>query len=171
MTFPELVHAHRRWRQALDGEIGHRREAEDDYRSALAAFEGVHGNIVNSYWCTGVESAVALTARPRSRLLRVLGAPDAVRFHRVSDWATKDHPEIAQPLHECDEIAIKASEVLVGKSRIVAMQLVMASAGHLLSLVDERSGHGTAAEDEKGAHHRAQGADTNAEVLPPGSER
>ena len=77
-------------------------------------------------------------------LLRVLGAPDAVRFHRVSDWATNDHPEIAEPLHECDEIAIKASEVLVGKSRIVAMQLVMASAAHLLSLVDERSGHGTA---------------------------
>ena len=79
----------------------------------------------------------------------MLGAPDAVRFHRVSDWATKDHPEIAAPLHECDEIAIKASEVLVGKSRIVAMQLVMASAAHLLSLVDERSGHGTAAKTRR----------------------
>ncbi len=149
VTFPELVHSHRRWRQALDGEIGHRREAEDDYRTALAAFERAQGTIVNSYWCTSVESAVALTARPRSRLLRVLGAPDAVRFHRVSDWATKDHPEIAGPLHECDEIAIKASEVLVGKSRIVAMQLVMASAAHLLSLVDERSGHGTAAKTRR----------------------
>jgi hypothetical protein len=149
VTFPELVHFHRRWRQALDGEIGHRREAEDDYRTALAAFERANGKIVNSYWCTSVESAVALTARPRSRLLRVLGAPDTVRFHRVSDWATKDRPEIAEPLHECDEIGIKASEVLVGKSRIVAMQLVMASAAHLLSLVDERSGHATAAKTRR----------------------
>lgn len=104
---------------------------------------------MNSYWCTSVESAVALTARPRSRLLRVLGVPDRVRLHRVSDWATKDRPEIAEPLHECDEIGIKASEVLVGKGRIVAMQLVMASAAHLLSLVDERSGHGTEAKTRR----------------------
>lgn len=148
VTFPELVHVHLRWRRAL--ETGsHLREADEQYHTALGSFERQHGKVVNSYWCTSAESAVALTARPRSRLLRLLGLADSMRFHRVSDWATKDHPEIAAPLHECDELAIKASTVLVGKSRLVAMQLVMASAGHLLSLVDERSGHGNAAKTSK----------------------
>ncbi|PWU18208.1 MAG: hypothetical protein C5B48_14970 [Candidatus Rokuibacteriota bacterium] len=145
VTFPELVHFHRAWRQALDGEEGRLRQAEESYRSALGAFERRHGKIVNSYWCTSVESAVALTLRPRSRLMRLLGVPDTIRFHRVSDWATKDKPEIAEALHECDALAIKASEVLVGKARPIALQLVMASAGHLLSLVDERSAHSSSA--------------------------
>jgi hypothetical protein len=145
VTFPELVHFHRRWRQALDGEEGHLRQAEEDYRAALAAFERRHGKIVNSYWCTSVESAAALTLRARSRLLRMIGVPDTLRLHRVSDWATKDKPEIAEALHDCDALAIKASEVLVGKARPIALQLVMASAGHLLSLVDERSAHGSTA--------------------------
>lgn len=145
VTFPELVHVHRRWRQALDGEEGRLHQAEAEYRAALSAFERRHGTIVSSYWCTSVESAAALTLRPRSRLLRLLGVPDTLRLHRVSDWATKDRPEIAEALHECDALAIKASEVLVGKSRPIGLHLVMASAGHLLSLVDERSAHGSAA--------------------------
>jgi len=149
VTFPELVHFHRRWRQALDGEDGSLRQAEEQYRAALVSFERRHGKIVNSYWCTSVESAVALTVQPRSRLLRLLGAPTNMCFHRVSDWATKDHPEIAEQLHACDALAIKASQVLVGKARPIALQLVMASAGHLLSLVDERSAHGTSAKTKR----------------------
>jgi hypothetical protein len=149
VTFPELVHFHRCWRQALDGEGGRLHQAEEEYRTALAAFERRHGKIVNSYWCTNVESAVALTLRPPSRLLRLVGVPDTLRLHRVSDWATKDKPEIAEALHECDALAIKASEVLVGKARPIALQLVMASAGHLLSLVDERSAHGSTAKTKR----------------------
>jgi hypothetical protein len=62
-------------------------------------------------------------------------------FHRVSDWATKDEPAIADALHECDELAVRAAQVLRGKTLHICMQLVMASAGHLLSLVDEPSEH------------------------------
>ena len=48
----------------------------------------------------------------------------------------KDEPEIADALHECDELAVRAAQVLRGKTLHICMQLVMASAGHLLSLVD-----------------------------------
>ena len=58
------------------------------------------------------------------------------RFHRVSDYATRDEPEIARLLHQCDELAIRAIEVLGGSNERICMQLVMASSGHLLSLVD-----------------------------------
>ncbi|MBA3746964.1 MAG: hypothetical protein H0W96_05655 [Solirubrobacterales bacterium] len=142
VTFPDLVRIHFRWRQALrpgsgvsEKEIA---ELDRDYHEALACFEGEHGDMINAYWCADVESAVALTAgKPNSGWVRRLLSVSP-RFHRVSDWATKDEPDIARALHHCDELAIRAGEVLRGRSRRIAVQLVMTSACHLLSLVDAR---------------------------------
>ncbi len=143
VTFPELVHAHFRWRKAL--RAGEDRQVEDAYRRALAHFERHEGKIVNAYWCSSIESAVALTEQPAPRHLRWLAAP-RLKFHRVSDWATKGEPAIAVQMHECDELAVRATHVLSGVRRQVCMQLVMAAAGHLLSLVDARAAH---ADEEK----------------------
>src|SRR5579884_2377020 len=93
------------------------------------------GDLVDSHWCESVPSAVALTDRPRRA-----GRPD-LEFHRVSDWATKDEPKIAQLLHQCDQLTIKIARILRGPTRGIAMRLVMASATHLLSLVDEPAEH------------------------------
>lgn len=142
VTFPDLVRIHFRWRQALRAGSGVS-EAEQDrldaeYHDALARFEDEHGELVSAYWCADVESAVALTAgKPRTGWLRRLLSVSP-KFHRVSDWATKDEPEIARALHDCDELAVRASEVLRGRSRRITIQLVMTSACHLLSLVDAR---------------------------------
>jgi hypothetical protein len=136
VSFAELVEAHFLREAARGrGEI-YTGEAEERYREFEAEFERRHGRIVNSYWATSRPSAVALTdqAESRTRGLRM-------GFHRVSDWATKDEPEIATCLHECDELAIKASQVLRGKTLRICMHLVMCSASHLLSLVDEPSEH------------------------------
>ena len=143
VTFPDLVRVHYRWRSTVgDGSTAsaEEREAVDaEYHAALAKFEGEHGQIVSAYWCADIESAVALTAgRPRSGWLRRLFSV-APKFHRVSDWATKDDPEIAHLLHQCDELAIRSTEVLRGRARRICIQLVMTSACHLLSLVD--AGH------------------------------
>jgi hypothetical protein len=73
------------------------------------------------------------------------------RFHRVSDWATKDEPEIARALHKCDELAIRIAEMLRGRSRRICMQLVMTSACHLLSLVDARDSTEQTPADRKAA--------------------
>jgi hypothetical protein len=58
---------------------------------------------------------------------------------------TKGQPDLAYEIQRCDEFAIKASSVLSGVRERICMHLVMASAGHLLSLVDARA----KPEDEK----------------------
>jgi hypothetical protein len=140
VTFPDLVRVHYRWRRVV-GEASPAGEAEREavdaeYHAALAKFEEEHGQIVSAYWCADFESAVALTAgRPRTGWLRRLLSV-APKFHRVSDWATKNDPEIAHLLHQCDELVIRSTEVLRGRARRICIQLVMTSACHLLSLVD-----------------------------------
>jgi hypothetical protein len=59
----------------------------------------------------------------------------------VTDWATREKPAIAAGLHQCDDIAIRAEQVLTGVRRRIAMQMVMACASHLLSLADEKATH------------------------------
>jgi hypothetical protein len=157
VTFSELVYAHFEWWRALrDGTLDDAGAAK--YHRALERFEHRHGELVSAYWCTHVESAVALTQR-KSRL--PWGRPIA-SFHRESDWATKGSPDIARELHRCDELAVRARTVLTGVRRLICMQLVVASASHLLSLVDRRAGHlgeadgATALEEERKALDRAE---------------
>ncbi|MEY2441827.1 MAG: hypothetical protein QOJ46_1253 [bacterium] len=142
VTFPDLVRIHYRWRAIVgDGSTASpaEREAADvEYHAALSTFEDEHGQLISAYWCADFESAVALTAgKPSTRWLR-RALSVAPKFHRVSDLATKDDPEIAHLLHQCDELAIRSNEVLRGRSRRICIQLVMTSACHLLSLVDAR---------------------------------
>jgi len=94
---------------------------------------------VNEYWCWHVPSAVALTEEPRPAVTSWFLRPK-IAFHRASDWATKDHPEVAEQLHRCDGLAIRAMQVLSGLRRRICLHLVMTSAAHLLSFVDARAG-------------------------------
>jgi hypothetical protein len=153
VSFPDLVRVHFRWRQSVNADAtatdDERDELQREYQQMLAHFEREHGEIVSAYWCADVESAVALTAgRPRTGWLRRLLAVSP-KFHRVSDWATKDEPEIARALHECDELAIRTCEVLRGRSRRICIQLVMTSACHLLALIDAKGEHRSATDHRK----------------------
>jgi hypothetical protein len=153
VTFPDLVRTHFLWRQAVAAGASVSGQEQErlagDYHAALARFEDEHGELVSAYWCADVEAAVALTAgRPNTGWLRRLLSVSP-KFHRVTDWATKDEPEIARALHQCDELAIRAAEVLRGRSRRISIQLVMTSACHLLSLIDARG------DDRSPAVHRA----------------
>jgi hypothetical protein len=150
-TFSELVYAHYEWWRAC------RRGAADaattaTYHDTLAAFELRHGEIVSAYWCSRVESAVALTCKKRN--------PPWVRavstFHRESDWATQNAPDIARELHRCDQLAVLAKTVLTGVRQLIGMQLVMASASHLLSLVDARAAHEDAQETATTLEHEQE---------------
>src|SRR5262249_56302434 len=98
------------------GDRGAAVDAEEDSRRTLDRFERLHGRIVNAYWCSNVESAVALTERPRPRILGLLLQP-RLDFHRVSDWATKGEPDVAAQLHVCDELAVRAGHVFSGPPR------------------------------------------------------
>jgi hypothetical protein len=134
-SFGELVRAHFDWRRARQDGLA--ALALGTYDDTLARFEQQHGRIVGAYWCSRVESAVALTERTR---LRGWLSP-IYTLHREGDWATHQAPDIARELHRCDELAVRAGTVLTGVRRRICMQLVLASAAHLLTLVDVRAGH------------------------------
>src|SRR5918997_694869 len=160
VTFPDLVRIHFRGRHAMraDAGVGEAEQAPltERYHEALARFEDEHGELINAYWCADVESAVALTAgKPNTGWVRRLLSVSP-RFHRVSDWATKDEPDIARALHDCDELAVRACEVLRGRSRRITIQLVMTAACHLLSLIDARG------ENPPQAHKAAVAAEQRA---------
>jgi hypothetical protein len=135
VTFSEVVYAHFNWWHHREGarRNAHAAQAFDDAR---VAFETRHGELVNAYWCSHIESAVALTQKKRLR-----GALGPLwGFHRETDWATQEFPEVAEQLHRCDELAVRANAVLKSVRQRICMQLVFASASHLLSLVDARAG-------------------------------
>jgi hypothetical protein len=136
VTFSEVVYAHFNWWHHREGarRNAHAAQAYDDAR---VAFERRHGELVNAYWCSHVESAVALTQKKR---LRGAVGP-SWGFHRETDWATQDFPEVAEQLHRCDELAVRANAVLKSVRQRICLQLVFASASHLLSLVDARAGN------------------------------
>ena len=140
LSFAELAYLHYRWRKALESSLPDLDRRAAHYRDARAAFEAVHGTIVDEYWCWHVPSAVVLAERPRHALVSWFLRP-RIGFHRASDWVTKDHPEIAEQVHRCDEIAIRATQILSGSRRRICLQLVMNSAAHLLSFVDARAAH------------------------------
>jgi hypothetical protein len=131
VSFSELVYAHFAWWSS--------RGTPDEGASAARydhmrrAFERRHGEIVAAYWCSHVESAVALTEKRRAR--GWLGPTWG--FHRETDWATRSSPEVAAELHRCDELAVRANAVLTGVRQRICMRLVAAAAAHLLSVVDE----------------------------------
>ena len=150
-SFTELVYAHHDWwksRQAgtLDA------AAEAAYDSVLGAFQQRHGQIIRAYWCAEIESAVALTERKR---LRGLLAP-VFSFHRESDWATKNVPDVAAQLHRCDDLAVRANAVLTGVRQRICLELVVSCASHLLSLADERTGRDRAQTSAALEHERAE---------------
>ncbi len=154
-SFSDLVRAHFVWWEG--SRDGHASGTEDAYHEVLHRFEQQHGRLVHSFWCTHLESGIALTEQPRR--FRPHGA---LKLHRETDWATKEFPEVAAQLHRCDELAIRARTVLSGVRQRICLQLVASSAAHLLSFVDAASGPQASAElraalkDERQAIDRAE---------------
>src|ERR1035437_3137896 len=139
-SFSELIYARFEWwREQRRDDV--RSSIKTAYDAAVAAFERQQGEIVSAYLCAHVESAVVLTRKKPS----FPWSPPVFSFFRESDWSTHNSPEIACELHRCDELAVRAETVLTGVRQRICMQLVMASASHLLGLVDARAAHASAA--------------------------
>jgi len=140
-SFSELIYARFEWwREQRRDEV--RGSIKTAYDAAVATFERRQGEIVSAYWCAHVESAVVLTRKKPS----FPWSTPIYSFYRESDWSTHNSPEIACELHRCDELAVRAETVLTGVRQRICMQLVMASASHLLGLVDARAAHADEAE-------------------------
>ncbi len=139
VSFSELVRAHHDW-DAGGGHAG-AEDVERRYRELRASFEAGAGEIVDAYWCRRVASGVALTRRERQLrgLIRRRRKKLEYRLHRVSDWVTEDTHEIADLLHDCDILAIKAANGLESVPRAVVMQWLLLVESHLLGFI-ERAG-------------------------------
>ena len=133
-SFTELIYAHYAWWRELRGD-GVTAATQTHYDQLRDGFEREHGPIVRAYWCSHVESAVALTEQ------KVRFGGPRFSFYRETHWATRDQPDIANEMYRCDELAVRATTVLTGVRQRICMNLVMASAEHLMSLVDRRAAH------------------------------
>ena len=138
VSFPELVWAHFLWQREVHERGTLHGEAEKDFQRLLAAFERRHGQIQNAYWCTREASAVAITAqRPWGAIGRLLRIHPVVRFHAASHWVTRDLPDIAGLLYRCEAMSVKFTELLRHGDQQIAMESVLAIAGHLLGVADQ----------------------------------
>jgi hypothetical protein len=142
-SFPELIYAHYAWwKEVHAGKLTER--TQHRYQKLKERFESAYGPIVRAYWAANVESAVVLTEKPR----RPSWLEPRIAFHRESEWATRHWPDISTELHRCDELAVKATTVLTGVRRRICMNLVMASAEHLMGLADRRADPAVTTQDD-----------------------
>jgi hypothetical protein len=135
ISFSELVRAHFEWDASANGERAD--EVRERFRGLLEEFQHAAGQIVDAYWCRKEASAVALTRRERETRGRLRRRRKLeYRLHRVSDWVTGGTHELADLLHDCDILAIKASHGLEGVPRAVVMQWLLLVESHLLSFIE-----------------------------------
>jgi hypothetical protein len=144
VTFPDLVRAHRAWELELyDSAREHRepnRMLEQEYHERWSQFEHKYGQIKNAYWSVRDASAVAFSVKKRRRAVRVWDHEHIPRFHRVTDWATRDEPEVAKALDDCESLAVRVEEILRGPSELIALRRITAVASQLLGYVDRQWG-------------------------------
>ena len=135
VSFSELVRAHHRWDSSDETAA---EEVRRRFAQLRADFETATGEIVDAYWCRQTPSAVALTRRELLNRRRVFRGRKKLeyRLHRVSDWVTSETHEIADLLHDCDILAIKAAHSLEGVPRAVVMQWLLLVESHLLGFIE-----------------------------------
>jgi hypothetical protein len=140
VTFSDLVRSHREWEKELyaceDGRPQPPDKAiEREFRRKWRQFEGKYGRIDDAYWSVRDASAVALTIKHKEANWQP--EPELVpRFHRATDWATRDEADIAQALDDCETLAVRVEEILRGPSELIALRRINAVASHLLGSVD-----------------------------------
>ena len=139
VTFPDLTWDHFHWEhQRRTGHSEHP-EAARRYRKTRAAFEQKHGEIISEYWSIVEPSGVALTHKKVPRLLSSI-FNDTRQFHRSTDWVTQHNPPLADVLFDCENLAIRITEVLRYTSESVGLKRIMAVASHVLGVIDRDEG-------------------------------
>jgi hypothetical protein len=145
VTFPDLTWDHFHWeRRRRTGQCDHP-EAASRYRKTRAAFEARYGEIVGEYWSITEASGIALTHRKAPLVLRPF-INDTRMFHRSTDWVTRHTPPLADVLFDCENLAIRVTEVLRYTSESVGLKRIMAVASHVLGVVDRAGGKVSQAE-------------------------
>jgi hypothetical protein len=139
VTFPDLTWDHFHWEHQRRTGKCDKPKAAGRYRETRAAFEARYGEIVGEYWSIVEPSGVALTLKKTPLLLRPI-IDDSRQFHRSTDWVTRHNPPLADVLFDCENLAIRISEVLRYTSESVGLKRIMAVASHVLGVIDRAEG-------------------------------
>jgi hypothetical protein len=136
-SFSDLVRAHfLREHERIDHGSASR-ETETEFHHKLERFEHDEGKLAAIYWSTRTASAVAMTiGKPRSGRNPIAETEMQIRLHRVTDWLVKDQSLLANVLHDCDLLAIRAGEILRGTSERIAMRWIFSVQEHVLGYIE-----------------------------------
>jgi hypothetical protein len=145
VSFSDVARAHYEWDARTDGAD---ERARKEFERKLELFEaGSRSALVEAYWCRKRASAVALAQieeEPvkslRRRLRRFVRGPVAPEFrlYRETDWLTGDFSKLADLLHECDVLAVKAIYGLEGFQQALVMQWLLKVEAHVLGYIEWR---------------------------------
>jgi hypothetical protein len=145
VSFSDVARAHYEW-DARTGGADER--ARREFERKLELFEAwSRSELVEAYWCRRRASAVALAqieTEPdrslRQRLRRLVRGPVAPEFrlYRETDWLTGDFSKLADLLHECDVLAVKAIYGLEGFQQALIMQWLLKVEAHVLGYIEWR---------------------------------
>lgn len=144
VSFSDVARAHHEWDAATD-DAGERARLE--FEQKLKTFERLsRTELVEAYWCRKRASAVALAQlakKPQPARRRRPQRGDAqdvpeFRLYRETDWLTGDFTRLADLLHECDVLAIKAVYGLEGFQQALVMQWLLRVEAHVLGYIEWR---------------------------------
>lgn len=155
-SFSDLARAHWHWDVELENAgAPERTAARLAFEELLAEFERTevkrdeieHGRLADDYWCQHRASGVALAeiwkhrdALPPHRRflkwLRVWHPFPEYRIYRQTDWVTVEYPELANLLHQCDVLAVKAQWGLEGIYQAVVLPWLMSVEKHVLGFIE-----------------------------------
>jgi len=156
-SFSDVARAHWHWDVELEAEDPRRVEAREHFETVLADFETTEiertkverGRLADDYWCQREASGVGLAefwmhrdALPRfsgrrlAKWLRLWHPVPHYRIYRQTDWVTVEYPELANLLHECDVLAVKAHWGLEGIYQAVVLPWLMSVEKHVLGYIE-----------------------------------
>ena len=164
ISFSDIARAHYRWDVQLREAPSEQRDARADFERQLAQFEkdADRGRLIDDYWCQKEASGVALAEiaahpqpSPFRRLLRWLRLWYPVpeyRLYRETDWVTVEFPTLANLLHECDVLAVKARWGLEGIHQAVVLPWLMAVEKHILGFIESEFRRRAASRQSRDGH-------------------
>jgi hypothetical protein len=171
VSFSDVARAHYEWDARTHGED---ELARREFECKLELFEaGSRTELVDAYWCRKRASAVALAqvaevpgTSLRQRLRRLIRGPlvPEFRLYRETDWLTGDFSRLADLLHECDVLAVKAIYGLEGFQQALVMQWLLRVEAHVLGYIEWRHPPDLVQLDRHEAHVEKAAVTAGAEV-------
>lgn len=171
-AFTDVVWARYEARRAtIEGRTDAAPAQEARFRQLLADFETARGTIERAHWATSVALGLAITSKPKPRILRLLGVAPQVTLHRGGEQV-RVPPEMEAAFHDGDVLAVHAQEVLTGGAQRAAVSQIFAAQSYLVSLIDSAYATDsrwvdTLAEAQVAEHSRAQQGAGYTQRLPP----